>query len=215
MSDRRQLTQQCAKSKCRVSGSAGKQAFAVRSVVGIDEVGRGSWAGPLLVVAAKVKTVLPEGLADSKLLSARRREELAQLIESSCELGEGWVQPEEIDTLGLAQAMRAGVSRALMALGCGFDDEIILDGKVNYCPAEFVRAKTVVKADSSHPIVSAASIYAKVKRDAHMVRLARFYPFYGFEKHVGYGTALHSSLLKIHGVSKIHRKSYKPIQQFL
>lgn len=185
------------------------------AVIGIDEVGRGSWAGPLLVVAAKAKSALPQGLADSKILTATRREELFQLIEAACDLGEGWVQPEEIDKLGLAQAMRTGVARALMALGCELDNEIIMDGNINYCPPDFMNVKAVVRADGSHPIVSAASIYAKVRRDAHMKRLAGFYPFYGFEKHVGYGTALHRSLLKIHGVSKIHRKSYKPVQQFL
>ena len=187
----------------------------MQSVIGIDEVGRGSWAGPLLVVAARAKTVLPDGLTDSKLLTRTKREELAQIIQQVCDVGEGWVQPEEIDEFGLAQAMRIGVSRALIAISCGLHEDVILDGKVNYCPPEFVNVKTIVKADISHPIVSAASIYAKVRRDEHMVRLARFYPFYGFEKHVGYGTALHSSLLKIHGVSKIHRKSYKPVKQFL
>jgi ribonuclease HII len=184
-------------------------------VVGIDEVGRGCWAGPLLVVAARAKTDLPAGLADSKLLTARQRERLMDAIIAACDLGEGWVQPEEIDGLGLARAMRLGVSRALLALGVAPDSRIIMDGLVNYCPEEFSDVTTIAKADQSHPIVSAASIYAKVRRDAHMVRAARFYPFYGFEQHAGYGTALHRSALKIHGVSAIHRRSYKPIQTFL
>lgn len=183
--------------------------------IGIDEVGRGCWAGPLLVVAARAKTTLPEGLKDSKQLSAITRERLHTDIVETCELGEGWVQPEEIDQLGLAGAMRLGVQRALMNLGVNHDEPIIMDGLVDYCPEEFTNVQTVAKADALHPIVSAASIYAKVTRDAHMTRAAQFYPFYGFEKHVGYGTAIHQAALKVHGISKLHRKSFKPIQAFL
>jgi ribonuclease HII len=184
----------------------------VRKLIGIDEVGRGCWAGPLLVVAARAKRTLPDGLADSKLLSKQQREALLEAIVETCDLGEGWVQPEEIDRFGLAGAMKIGVSRALLALGAAFHEDIVMDGTVNYCPDDYIAVKTVAKADQLHPIVSAASIYAKVQRDAHMARAAIFYPFYGFEKHVGYGTALHQAALKVHGVSKIHRKSFKPIQ---
>ncbi len=184
-------------------------------MIGVDEVGRGCWAGPLLVVAARQVTELPVGLADSKVLSKSQREQLFTGIKASCQLGEGWVHPEEIDEHGLAAAMRLGVCRALLQLGAGFEDEIIMDGHINYCPSDFTKVQTVVKADSTHPIVSAASIYAKVTRDRHMERIAKFHPFYGFEKHVGYGTELHRSALKIHGVSAVHRKSYKPIQAFL
>ena len=183
-------------------------------MIGIDEVGRGCWAGPLLVVASRARTQLPEGLADSKVLTKNKRESFLELIIESCDLGEGWVQPEEIDQHGLAGAMRLGVSRALLSLGADFDDEIIMDGSVNYCPDEFSKVQTIIKADQTHPIVSAASIFAKVTRDAHMVRAAKFYPFYGFEKHVGYGTAIHQAALKVHGISQIHRKSFKPIQAY-
>ncbi len=183
-------------------------------MIGIDEVGRGCWAGPLLVVAARAHRTLPEGLADSKELSKAKRESMLGVIGETCNLGEGWVQPEEIDQLGLAGAMRLGVSRALLALGADFDDEIIMDGTVNYCPEEFTNVETKAKADQTEPIVSAASIHAKVTRDAHMVRAAKFYPYYGFEKHVGYGTAIHQAALKVHGISSIHRKSFKPIQAF-
>lgn len=180
-------------------------------MIGIDEVGRGAWAGPLLVVAAKADSKLPSNLNDSKVLTKLQRNDHSELLKTICKFGEGWVEPHEIDAVGLAKAMRIGVSRALISLGAKFDEEIIMDGNVNYCPAEFKRVNTVVKADALHPIVSAASIYAKVLRDEHMVRAAKFYPFYGFEKHVGYGTQLHRSLLRLHGVSKLHRKSYKPV----
>lgn len=185
------------------------------NVVGIDEVGRGCWAGPLLVVAARSKGELPAGMADSKKLSKRQRENLLDIIIQSCEIGEGWVQSEEIDEVGLTNAMKLGVSRALISLGVLADDPIIMDGLINYCPDEFANVTTIAKADQSEPIVSAASIYAKVTRDAHMVRIAKFHPFYGFEKHVGYGTALHQEALKVHGVSRIHRMSFKPIKAFL
>lgn len=184
----------------------------MRFVIGIDEVGRGSWAGPLLVVAARAKAGLPDGLADSKLLSRVKRQELYDLIVRTCEIGEGWVEPEEIDEYGLSRAMKLGVLKALIGLGALPEDEIIMDGSVNYCPDDYMNVKTIIKADSLHPIVSAASIYAKVTRDNYMARISSFYPDYQFEKHVGYGTKLHQELLKTYGVSKIHRQSFKPIK---
>lgn len=184
-------------------------------MIGIDEVGRGCWAGPLLVVAARQTGRPVDGLADSKTLSKTQREALFDGIRENFQFGEGWVQTEEIDEHGLAAAMLMGVSRALLQLGAKSGDGIVMDGTVNYCPAEFSNVQTIAKADATIPSVSAASIYAKVLRDNHMARIAKFHPFYGFEKHVGYGTALHLSALKIHGISAIHRKSYKPIQAFL
>ncbi|MDZ7744898.1 MAG: ribonuclease HII [Candidatus Saccharibacteria bacterium] len=184
-------------------------------MIGIDEVGRGCWAGPLLVVAAQARSDLPTGLADSKTLSKNTRNKIYAEIIRSCSFSEGWVQPEEIDNLGLTQAMKLGVARALLTIGVDHDEDIIMDGHINYCPSQYVNVQTVVKADSLHPIVSAASIYAKVTRDAHMTRLAQFYPMYGFEHHAGYGTELHRSALRVHGVSKIHRLSYKPVKASL
>lgn len=183
-------------------------------IIGIDEVGRGCWAGPLLVVAARARQALPDGLNDSKQLSKLTRQSLMADIVESCDLGEGWVQPEEIDKLGLTTAMKLGVSRALIALGAESDAAIIMDGNINYCPDDFTNVRTVIKADQTHPIVSAASVYAKETRDAHMVRAAQFHPFYGFEKHVGYDTAIHRAALQVHGISRIHRRSFKPVQAF-
>lgn len=182
------------------------------SVIGIDEVGRGCWAGPLLVVAARAKLALPEGLADSKTLTKIKRETLVDEITKACDLGEGWVEPCEIDDLGLAAAMRLGVSRALSRLGAAADDQIIMDGLVNYCPSEFINVETVARADATHPVVSAASIYAKVTRDRRMAELSQLYPNYQFEKHVGYGTAIHMAALKQFGICDLHRLSYKPIR---
>ena len=182
-----------------------------KGLVGVDEVGRGSWAGPLLVVAARQTGELPKGLMDSKKMTKQSRLAIFQLLTSNFQFGEGWVEPEEIDALGLTRAMRLGVSRALIMLGAGFESDIIMDGHINYCSDEYTKVRAVIDADHLHPIVSAASIYAKVLRDQHMARIAQFYPEYGFEKHVGYGTKLHRDMLAKHGVSIIHRKSYKPV----
>lgn len=184
-------------------------------VIGIDEVGRGCWAGPLLVVAARTDSKLPGGLTDSKLLTKNRRRILAKLVRATCDIGEGWVQPEEIDVLGLANAMKLGVKRCLADLGANNFDKIIIDGNINYCPKQFSNSTAVIKADLRHSIVSAASIYAKVKRDAYMTDMAKLYPAYGFDKHVGYGTALHRDTLRACGVSLLHRKSFKPVRQYL
>lgn len=181
-------------------------------MVGIDEVGRGCWAGPLLVVAARQKFKLPVGLADSKLLSKRQREALFELIKQSCQLGEGWVSPAEIDQHGLAGAMRLAVKRALTALKVASDEDIVIDGTVNYCPDLYINVVAKAKADNSVPIVSAASVYAKVTRDRYMVEVAKQYPDFGFEDHVGYGTAKHVLALKTHGITELHRRSYKPVQ---
>ncbi len=182
------------------------------TVIGIDEVGRGCWAGPLLVVAARAKAALPSGLADSKALSKHSREAVFDAIAQSCDIGEGWVEPSEVDQLGLTGAMELAVERALSALGAQPHDEIIMDGNHNYCPEQYTQVACVVKADATHPIVSAASIYAKVLRDRYMAQAAESYPGYGFEKHVGYGTKVHSLALQTLGICELHRQSYKPVQ---
>ncbi len=183
-------------------------------MIGIDEVGRGCWAGPLLVVAARARTGLPAGLADSKVLSKKKRQQLFVELSDSCDFGEGWVEAADIDELGLTGAMRLAVERALNNLEAGLEDEIIMDGSINYCASGFTQVQCVVKADTSHPIVSAASIYAKVLRDRRMFVLSMEYPGYGFEKHVGYGTAMHLAALHRLGVTPLHRLSYKPLKQF-
>lgn len=187
----------------------------LNDMIGIDEVGRGCWAGPLLIVAARQRSVLPGGLKDSKKLSKKQRETLILAIQSSCDLGEGWVEAAEIDKVGLTEAMELGVARALEAVGAAVDEDIIMDGTINYCPQQFAKVQCIARADDTHSIVSAASIYAKVTRDARMVELAKTHPKYGFDAHVGYGTKAHSTALKQYGVCALHRLSYKPIQALL
>jgi ribonuclease HII len=182
-------------------------------MIGIDEVGRGCWAGPLLVVAARRTGRLPKGLTDSKLLTALQREKLYQALEGTCQFGEGWVTPPEIDAAGLTAAMRLGVQRALVAINAEASEQIIMDGLINYADPAFVSVHCRVKADLSVPLVSAASIYAKVTRDRYMRSLSE-YPQYGFDKHVGYGTALHRAMLELHGLTPLHRRSFKPLNLY-
>ena len=184
-------------------------------MIGIDEVGRGCWAGPLLVIAARSEKELPPKLADSKVLSKKQREALFEPITQLCDIGEGWVEVDEIDTLGLSKAMFLGVERALNTLKAKKTDTIIMDGVVNYCATDYSDVQCVARADSIHPIVSAASIYAKVVRDSYMERISRLYPNYGFEMHSGYGTKVHANALVRYGITDIHRKSYKPIKALL
>jgi ribonuclease HII len=182
-------------------------------MVGVDEVGRGCLAGPLLVVAARRTSDLPSGLKDSKLLTRGQREAFFEVLSTCCQFGEGWVSAKEIDGRGLGSALRLGVRRALTNLNCSVEEEIIMDGIVNYIPKKFVHRKCFAKADNNYPIVSAASIYAKVKRDAYMAALKSRYPKYKFEDHVGYGTAAHREALQLYGALKnIHRMSFNPLQ---
>jgi ribonuclease HII len=185
-------------------------------MVGVDEVGRGCWAGPLLVTAARSFEDLPQGLTDSKLLSRVQREFFLKELLKCCQFGEGWVSSYEIDRDGLASALRLGIARALKSLKVLYDEEIILDGSVNYLDHMFLNGKCAVNADLNTPIVSAASIYAKVTRDNFMARLAKQHPEYGFDSHVGYGTARHRQAIKKFGIlDGAHRTSFKPIGTFI
>lgn len=178
-------------------------------VVGIDEVGRGSWAGP--VAAAAVVLIKPiDGLTDSKLLSKPQRELLANEIKKYSVWAVSFLPAAYVDTAGLTAAIREAMKRALCQINCDYN-EVIIDGKYNFMPDDN-RVKTLIKADLTVPAVSAASILAKVARDNYMAEQAVLYPAYGFEKHVGYGTALHRQALKQYGVCKLHRLSYKPIK---
>jgi ribonuclease HII len=184
-------------------------------MIGIDEVGRGCLAGPLLVVAAKATGQLPGSLDDSKVLSRARRESLFEQLVGVCQFGEGWVKPCEIDKLGLTAATKLGVVRALRMLGATNQDELIIDGNINYAPKSYKKVSVVIDADALVPIVSAASIYAKVKRDAYMRNLSKRHPKYGFETNVGYGTVFHLSAIDSAGAIRyLHRQSFAPFRLF-
>lgn len=200
-------------------------------IIGVDEVGRGCWAGPLVAAAVALDLSGPAlaGLADSKKLSRRQRESLDNLIRQHAPaIGIGWVQPEAIDSGGITaavkDAMTKAVSDALARQAPHAEITVIIDGSYNFLsdfvPLGFntgrVHFQTQVGADGLVPAVSAASIIAKVARDRYMAEDAHArYPAYGFDRHVGYGTAAHIAALAEHGVTPLHRMSYKPIQKFL
>jgi ribonuclease HII len=186
-------------------------------MIGIDEVGRGAWAGPLLMVAARLKPfhTLPEGLTDSKLLSRRQKDQFYEQLLITCDFGEGWVDVEEIDEMGLASALKIGAMRAIASLGDVENEEICIDGAINFLSDSYPKAFCRIKADVSEPIVSAASVYAKVVRDRKMTVIHFELPQYDFKDNVGYGTQKHIAALKQYGISKWHRKSFKPIMELL
>ena len=182
--------------------------------IGIDEVGRGCLAGPLLVVAARQKGILPLGVGDSKSLSRLLRVKLFNPLLAVCDFGEGWVLPVEIDEQGLAHGLRLGVSRALKNLGARPNDKIFLDGPVSYIPNKFKIYECIIGADATVPLVSAASIYAKVTRDRFMQALSKEHPNYGFENHVGYATAKHLlAITKLGPISSVHRFSFRRVSR--
>ena len=182
-------------------------------VLGIDEVGRGSLAGPLVVGAVVLDRKIP-GIKDSKLLSRTQRERYYdEIIARAKFTGLGWVSVEEVDGFGLSRALRLGAARALN----GFDlcvDRIVLDGNYDYL-SEICTAETIVMADLIIPAVSAASIIAKVARDKYMIDLANKFPLYSFDKHVGYGTAIHIDALRRYGACIHHRRSFEPLKSIL
>ena len=180
------------------------------STVGIDEVGRGCWAGPVVAGAVILKKPII-GLKDSKKLTKIQREVFAaQIHDEAGAVGLGWVTPAEVDEVGLTEAVRLAMRRALEEIAAEYD-EIIIDGNLNFL-ADNPKARAVIKADDTVPTVSAASIVAKVARDNYMAEMAAGYPDYGFASHVGYGTALHLERLRLHGISELHRLSFKPVK---
>lgn len=186
-------------------------------ILGIDEVGRGPLAGPLVVGAV----ILPEdeqpwfhNLADSKKLTTKKRGALSEIILRESTTGLGWVTSEELDKIGISNALRLATRRAVkrvQALHVPFS-QIIIDGKVNFLKDTALEkfTSTCVKADAKIREVSAASIIAKVARDQYMINLAAEYPEYGFDRHVGYGTKTHIQAIYKHGLIKEHRKSFEP-----
>lgn len=174
-------------------------------MIGVDEVGRGSWAGPLVVCAVRLTEPI-NGLADSKLLSKKRRETLYLEIIKHNDYCLGWVSADEIDDIGLSASLKLAAALALSGLNPQ-DEQVIVDGTIQFYPS-YIQAETLVKADTKIPAVSAASIVAKVLRDEWMAEQEDKYPRYGFSNHVGYGTLQHRQAIETLGLTPLHRKSF-------
>ena len=194
-------------------------------ILGIDEVGRGPYAGPLVIGACILgdwqnskNAEWIKKLTDSKKLSAKRREELYVLIkEKALATATGWVSSAEIDEVGLSEALRLATRRAVEQIQktkVPFS-EIIIDGTMNFLMGTKLEkyVSTLKKGDFLVKEISAASILAKVERDKYMAELDAVYPEYGFGKHVGYGTAAHQKAMEEFGLTPEHRRSFRPVRE--
>ena len=183
-------------------------------VVGIDEVGRGPLAGPVIAAAVilDVKRMPPrllEKLDDSKALSAKLRRELESLLTDCALIGLGRAEVAEIDQINILKATMQAMSRAYDALGKRADWALV-DG--NRPPKLSCRVRTVVRGDSISLSIAAASVVAKVARDREMAQLAEHFPGYGWERNAGYGTAEHMDALSRLGATPHHRRSFAPVR---
>ncbi len=188
----------------------------MQSTVGIDEAGRGPLAGP---VAVGVVSIPPnfnrqffKSIKDSKQLTLEDRELWFSLATEARRKGEldfrvSLVSEKVIDKHGISYALRLGIKRCLVGLGTTTDSQIFLDGSLK-APERFKRQLTVIKGDEKIPVISLASICAKVVRDRKMVRLAKKFPKFSFEVNKGYGTLLHRQALQKYGSTELHRKTF-------
>ena len=182
-------------------------------VAGVDEVGRGPLAGDVVAAAVILAESPPEGVTDSKMLTPERREALAKRIRDeavSWALGRATVA--EIDELNILQASLLAMRRAVEALSTQ-PTLVLVDG--NRLPKWPYEARAIVKGDLTEPSIGAASILAKVQRDAEMLALHEHYPAYGFDQHKGYPTKAHLAALESIGVSPVHRRSFGPVRRLL
>jgi len=185
------------------------------SVAGIDEAGRGAWAGPVVVAAV----ILPkghkqvDGIMDSKLMTPAKRAELYDLItDFALDFGVGIIDHEIIDRVGILEATKLGAKEAVAMMKTK-SDYLLVDA-LDLTKHLDSRQEAIIKGDQKIYSISCASVIAKVTRDNLMSALGGEYSKYGFEKHKGYGTKLHQEMLAAHGISNIHRQSYKPIKAY-
>jgi ribonuclease HII len=185
-----------------------------RLIAGVDEAGRGPLAGPVVAAAVILDPTRPiAGLADSKKLSAAKREALYQLIMTQAlAVGVGRSEAVEIDQINILQATLVAMRRAVLALSV-VPELLLIDG--NRCPAIDIPARAIIGGDDLEPCISAASIIAKVTRDREMAEYEAQYPGYGFAQHKGYGTKVHMAALQILGASAQHRKSFAPVRMVM
>ena len=184
-----------------------------RAIAGIDEVGRGPWAGPVTAAAVIWIGRPPEGLDDSKVLKPARRDALAPLIEAVSHHAIGEASAAEIDAHGIRDATFLAMRRAIDGLPV-VPDHLLIDGTL-MPPGLPCPARTIVRGDAVSASIAAASILAKTWRDRGMVSLAQRHPGYGWESNMGYGTRAHRDGLECHGVTPHHRRSFAPIRKML
>lgn len=182
-------------------------------ICGVDEAGRGPWAGPLTAAAAILDPArIPPGINDSKRMTARARRAALSALEQSAEIGVGWASVEEIHDLGVVAATDLAMARAVAALP-RLPALALVDGL--RAPALGCVARAVVRGDARSLSIAAASIVAKTLRDAEMARLAQAWPGYGWARNAGYGTAEHADALRRLGVTPQHRRNFRPIHNIL
>ncbi|MGB8338764.1 MAG: ribonuclease HII [Burkholderiales bacterium] len=183
-------------------------------ICGVDEAGRGPLAGAVFAAAVILNPAKQiDGLADSKKLSEHRRDELALLIKrNALAWAVATASVEEIDEINILQASLLAMKRAIESLAIK-PDEALIDGL--YCPKTKIPSLAIVKGDSKVAAISAASILAKTARDAEMLVMHVRYPHYHFNKHKGYGTALHLAALREYGICAIHRKTFAPVRNLV
>ena len=183
-------------------------------IAGVDEAGRGPLAGPVVAAAVILDPLRPiDGLADSKILSERKRDSLFEIIKSGAlSWSVGMATVEEIDELNILQATLLAMQRAVNGLAIQ-PDEVLIDG--NCLPKLLIPAQAIIKGDSKVKAISAASILAKVERDKIMVDYYQKYPDFSFHLHKGYGTKQHLKEIEQFGFLPIHRKTFNPVRTMI
>jgi len=190
------------------------------NVAGVDEAGKGPWAGPVTAGAVIIHSdkQIVDTVRDSKFMTPLQREKaFDQIIKMSSAFGIGICSEKIIDAIGIQKAVKKAMLNALRQLKINFETDIsyvLVDGSKTM-PLHNYNTKRIKKGGLYHYSISAASVLAKVTRDRIMKKLSERYPCYGFDRHVGYGTKIHLNALKEHGVCPIHRKSFYPIKYFL
>ena len=190
-------------------------------IVGVDEVGRGPLAGPVTAAAVffdrqKITSDLLTKIDDSKKIAQKKRATISKQIESIAIIGIGWASSGEIDQLNILEATMLAMQRAISSLRkqiISDPDYILIDG--NKVPRLDFPSKAIVRGDEKSLSIAAASIVAKNKRDAFMTSLSKLYPGYGWEKNAGYGTREHLAAIEREGITVHHRRSFKPIANYL
>lgn len=201
-----------------VLGTPNSEFDAPPFVIGVDEAGRGPLAGPVVAAAVVLGKDVPNGLDDSKKLSAKRRAALEEKIRASCYWAVAVIDPQEIDRLNIFRATMEAMTRCVGDLArrrmgtC----EVLIDGNMTpdgRCADWRWPARAIVGGDGIEPAISAASIIAKQWRDRMMIEAAQAHPCYGWERNKGYGTREHMEALRVHGPSPLHRQSFAPVAQ--